>query len=344
MTDLDDRLDHDLLAYDEAQHGDHVPGVWPSDVKVLTPGRGCRRQLAYRLAAVEPTDKVPSWLIRAALAGTAVHHVIEQARARAHPTWWLERRVRVPGFDRDGRLDAYEDDTFTVDDVKTKSDRAFETVQDRGWPDDPDRDQVLLYGLAVESLGARVERCSVSYVRRSDLTTHVVSWSYDRQAAEDVAMRMFGVLDRVNVADPEAVPRDGRAPHWSPCDTCPFRSRCWNLQPGDDPAAVVAARATPEEVAVAAETLMKLRKEAAANEEAQRWCRAVTLGHPDSEFTDADGVLRRISVSREVAAGDGGRLDSTKAREILEAAGLPVPLQGVAPRVTFPAVRRKKSS
>lgn len=341
MIDLADQLTEDLLAYDEAEHAEHKPGIWPSDVRVLTPGRGCRRQLAYRLADTLPSDKVPDWLIRTALAGTATHAVIEKARALSHPTWWLERRVRVPGFDRDGRLDAYMDDTATVDDVKTKGERPFERILDRGDADDPDRNQVLLYGLAVEELGMPVKVCSVTYVSRSTLDSHVVTWTYDRREAEDVAMRMFGVLDAVNVPDPEEVPRDGRAPHWSPCDTCPFRSRCWDLEPGADPAAVVAARATPEEVAIAAETLMGLREEAGQNKDAQDWCRAVLLGHSGEEFTGPDGIRRLIRWSRDIEEGTGGRLDTKTAREILEARGLPVPLLGSSPKVTFPAVRKK---
>lgn len=344
MIDLSDQLNSDLLAFDEAEHGAHTPGIWPSDVRVLTPGRGCRRQLAYRLADTPPSDKVPDWLILAALAGTATHAVVENARRKAHPTWWLERRVRVPGFDRDGRLDAYMDDLSTVEDIKTKSERGFETACNRGDPDEPDRNQVLLYGLAVETLGAPVKVCSVCYVSRSTLDSHTVTWTYDRREAEDVAMRMFMVLDAVNVPDPEDVDRDGRAPHWSPCDTCPFRSRCWNLDPDADPAAVVAARATPEEVAVAAETLMGLREEDRENKLAQDWCRAVLVGHAEEEFTSSDGVRRRIHWSRDVEAGTGGRLDTKAAREILEAKGLPVPLLGQAPKVTFPAVRKKGSS
>lgn len=334
-------LDSDLLAYDEADSGGHKPGIWPSDVRVLTPGRGCRRQLAYRMAATEPTDPVPEWLTRAALAGTATHWVIEQARRLAHPTWWLERRVTVPGFDHDGRLDAYMDDESTVDDVKTKGERAFEKVIDSGDVSEPDRNQVLLYGLAVEALGFPVKVCSVTYVNRSTLASHPVTWTYDRREAQDVAMQMFLVLDGINVADPETVDRDGRAPHWSPCDTCPFRSRCWNLEPGQDPARVIADRATPEEVAVAAETLLGLRGEAGLNKEAQDWCKAVLHGHHGEEFTDPDGIRRRISWSREIGEGQGGRLDAGKAREILESAGLPVPLLGQSSRVTFPAVRKK---
>lgn len=339
MTALDERLTEDLLSFDEAQHGVHTPGIWPSDVRVLTPGRGCRRQLAYRIAGVDPTDEVPRWLTLTALAGTAVHHIVEQARRAAHPDWWLERRVRVPGFDRDGRLDAYETDTHTVDDVKTKSERSFETARDRGRPDPADRDQVLLYGLAVQSLGEPVERCSVSYVNRSTLETHVESWAYDRGEAEAVAMGMFRVLDEVTGADPEEIDRDGRAPHWSPCDTCPFRSRCWDLEPGAALEDVVGARALPEDVAVAAETLLRLRAESRENAAAQDYCKLVLRGHHGAEFEDDEGVRRRVNWGREIEAGAGGKLDSRAARALLEEAGLPVPLMGQSPRLTFPTVR-----
>lgn len=334
-------LTDDLLAWDEAEHGTHKPGIWPSDVRVLTPGRGCRRQLAYRMAATEPSDPVPEWLTLTALAGTATHYVIEQARRAAHPTWLLEERVQVPGFDHSGRLDAYMDDLSTVDDVKTKGERAYERAVDSGDVAEPDRNQVLLYGLAVEAMGRPVKVCSVTYVNRSTLDSSQVTWTYDRREAEDVAMRMFMVLDAVNVADPEDVDRDGRAPHWSPCDTCPFRSRCWDLEPGDDPARVIADRATPEEVATAAETLIGLRREQGQLREAEDWCKAVLRGHHGETFTDADGIERQIRWSREVREGEGGRLDATKAREILEAANLPVPLLGSSSRVTFPAVRKK---
>jgi hypothetical protein len=341
LFDPDGQLDIDLLAYDEAQHAGHTPGVWPSDVKVLTPGRGCRKQIAYRVAGTPPTDKVPDWLTRAALAGSAVHEVIEKARAHSHPTWWLERRVRVPGFDRDGRLDAYMDDTATVDDIKTKGERPFDTAVHRGRPDDPDRDQVLLYGLAVEALGAPVRRCSVSYVNRSTLETHVESWTYDRREAEDVAIRMFTVLDEINTADPDSMPRDGRAPMWSPCDTCPFRARCWDLPPDEDPAEVFSARALPETVAAAAEALIRLRAEAAENDATQEWCKAVLRGHHGAEFTDDEDVLRRVHWSRSIEPGQGGKLDTAEAKRILIEMGIPVPTLGQSPRLTFPTVKKK---
>lgn len=343
MTDLDLRLTADLLAYDEAQHGSHEPGVWPSDVKVLTrPGYGCRRQLAYRLAGTEPSDPIPEWLTLMALAGTAVHEVVERARRAAHPDWWLETRVRVPGFDRDGRLDAYETDTFTVDDIKTKGERAFTRIVEQGHADKPDRDQVLLYGLAVEAMGAKVQRCSVSYVDRASLRTHVESWSYDRGEAERVAAGMFTVIDMAVSTAPEDVPRDGRAPMWSPCDTCPFRSRCWNLSPGEDPSVVFSARALPEEVAAAAETLIVLRREATENDKAQDWCKAVLAGHHGAEFTDGDDVLRRVSWSKPIEPGRGGKADVERMRQILTEMGVPIPTIGSPSRLSFPTVKDPK--
>lgn len=342
---LDQQLQRDLYAYEQIEQELRDPAPGPSDVAVLHPPAGCRRRLAYRVQGAEPTDPVPAWLVRSAIMGKAVHLVAAQARRELHPDWLVEEPVTVPGFDRPGQLDAYDPASGTVDDVKSKSDHAYRAVLERGQAAAHERDQVLLYGLALEAgqpgLQVAVKRCSVTYVNRSTGDQFVDSWTYDRAAAEQVALAMYGVLDLVESRPADDIPRDGRNPAWKPCDSCPFRRRCWDL-PADatdrDIELTVSTRATPAEVVEAAVTLQQLRAEGRENKAGQDWCKAVLAGHGGARFTDPDGIERTVRWSKSKPAGEGGHIDTEAVRARYELLGEPVPTLGTASRLSFPAV------
>jgi hypothetical protein len=336
LDELEGQLWRDLLAMERDYQASRSPEIGPSDVRALHP-KGCERQLAYRVHGTEPSDPEPEWLIRQAVMGTAVHAHIAAARRLAHPHWLVEARVQVPGFDRPGAVDACGDGT--CDDVKTKSDRGYEAITNRGIPYEADHDQVLLYALGLEDDGVDVRRCSVTYVNRSDGQSQVHSWSYDRGEALLVADRMHGLIDRVDLLDPVDVPRGGQAPEWRPCDSCPFRSLCWNLDDVPEGYTALSYELADAEVADAAEQLRLVRAEGTANKEAQEYLRMQLEGHGGKTFMDSDGITRRIAWSAGKPYGQGGALDQTAARQLLTSYGVEPPTLGVAPRLTFPAVR-----
>lgn len=333
----------DLGALADAEDEGRDPRIGPSDAGVLVPGKGCERQLAYRVQQVEPTDPVPDWLRRSAILGKILHDGVAQARRVAHPTWLVEEPVEIPGFDRPGKVDAYADDERTVDDLKTVSEKVYTRVVEAGVAREQDRDQPALYGLGLVATGHRVERLSVTYLNRnagrtgSEPFTDV--WSYDQRAAERTAVAMYAVIDRTASTEPEDIPRGGRLPDWSPCDTCRWRAGCWGIEPGQPAPALVSERAAPAEVAAAARAMRALRAERARVSDALDYYRAVLLSHDGDTYEDEDGTMRQIRWTEGRPPGEGGALDQAAARALLEHYGETPPTLGTAARISFPAVR-----
>jgi hypothetical protein len=328
----------DLLATGAAADADRDPRIGPSDAGVLVPGRGCRRQLAYRVQRVEPTDPVPERMARAAELGNAIHERVATARRAAHPEWLVEEYVQIPGFDRPGKVDAY-DPAGTVDDLKTVSDKVADRVFEDGTAREADRRQVELYGLGLAAAGHRVEVLSITYMNRSNGDPLTDSWSYDQERAERTALEMYAVIDLTADTPPEEIPRDGRHPDWSPCEGCRWRARCWGIEPGAPAPTLVSDRAAPAEVAAAARQMRALSAERTRIQDAIDYCREVLRMHDGTSFEDEEGVRRRVRWTEGRPPGEGGALDQAAARALLEHYGEPAPTLGTAPRISFPAVR-----
>jgi hypothetical protein len=329
----------DLGALADLEDEGRDPRIGPSDAGVLVPGRGCERQLAYRVQQVEPTDPVPEHMVRAAILGSAIHERVADARRHAHPTWMVEAEIPIPGFDRPGRVDAIDVETGTVDDLKTVSDRVFRTVTDAGVARPQDRPQVELYALGWEAMGGEPERLSVTYLNRSSGEPFTDVWSYDQGQAERTAVAMYAVIDRTASTDPADISRGGRLPDWSPCDTCRWRAGCWGIEPGQPAPTLVSDRAAPAEVAAAARSMRALRAERVRLNEALDYHRAVLLAHNGDTYEDEDGTMRQIRWTEGRPPGEGGALDQAAARALLEHYGETPPTLGTAARLSFPAVR-----
>lgn len=341
LDELEGQLWADLLAAEQAYQDTRSPHIGPSDVRALHKG-GCRKQLAYRVQEYDPSDPEPVWLRRQAVMGTAIHAHIAEARKAAHPGWKVEHPVLVPGFSRTGTVDAYGDGT--ADDVKSKSDRGYQAVVNRGLAYPADRDQVLLYGLGLEDQGDPVLRCSVTYVNRSDGESFVDSWTYDRAEAVAVADKMHALMDLVELVPAEQVERGGRGPDWRPCDSCPYRTMCWQLEDVPEGYTALSAELAPEEVADAAEQLRLVRQQQTELKEAADYLAAQLQGHGGQLFTDSDGIERRVAFSKGKPPGEGGQLDSKAVRAHYALLGEEPPTLGVSPRLTLPkhTTRRTK--
>ena len=329
----------DLAAADALEQETRDPRVGPSDARVLVPGKGCQRQLAYRLQQVKPTDPVPEWMLRATILGKLIHDGVARARRLAHPTWMIETLIEVPGFDRAGRVDCIDTDTGTVDDLKTLSDKGFQRITEVGGARDQDRLQVELYALGWAAMGGEPERLSVTYLDRSSGEPWVDVWSYDQRAAERTALAMHAVIDLTATAPPQLIPRGGRHPDWSPCDSCRWRADCWGIEPGRPAPTLVSDRAAPAQVAAAARRMRALRAERARVQDAIDYCREVLVSQHGAVYEDVDGTKRQIRWSAGRPPGEGGPLDQAAARAILEHYGETPPTLGTSPRVSFPAVR-----
>lgn len=341
-------LARELLALDSGERTDKTGrGLSPSDVGHLFPG-GCARQLAYREQGCAPTDPLPPHMVAAGLAGSAVHEVV--ARARTAAGWPIvEHYVAVPGLDRRGIVDGYRDGR--ADDVKTKGHNGFRAVVDRGKAYDGDAAQAEVYAYALETAGTLgipplitawhpvpVDTVSVTYVSRDNLLDSFTdSWTYDRRRARRHLMQLGTLTDHVRATPADEVTRGGLDPDRRPCDGCPFRTRCWELvdvlPEGQN---YVNRRLAPGEVARLASDLVRLRRERAEIEAAERHCKTALMGHSREEFTDAEGVRRRIHWTRSKEYG--GQLDQTAARDLLRSLEIEPPTLGVPTTLRLPAL------
>lgn len=333
---------HALAAAEAEAEGKELvprpPGVTVSDV-----GR-CRRQVSYRETGTEAdADYVDDKL--AAILGTAIHKVVAEARRRRHPSWLVEERVNVPGLPRQGVLDAYDDERRRVDDLKTKSGRAMERMLARGRAEDNDRDQANVYALAVEDeLGLPVELVTITYLNREGVGDDDASerlwtdeWTYDRAEALDALAKLHAVQDGLDAG--ELLPRDGRNPDAWPCNRCPFRRRCWDLEKVPAGYTALSWQAAPEEVQAAARELVVVKARLAQLQEREDELRATVVGHGGETFEDAEGQVRRIAWTRGSPPGTGGRLDSKAARRDYARWGEDPPTLGTSPRLTTPVVK-----
>lgn len=317
----------DLLAAYEREQARRDPRVGPSDAQVLS--TGCLRQLAYRSQGFAPSDPEEPKRLRAAILGEALHRMVADAR-RAAGWDMVERDVQVPGFPRPGRLDAWH--RGRLDDVKTVSDRVFRTVLELGKAREGDGQQAELYGLAVPG----TEILSVTYLHRETGEVFEDSWTFDPVAAERTRVRMLEAIEAA-ARPPGDLGRAARTPHDRPCDACPFRSLCWGVkleQWEPEPAPVA-----PASVQAAARRYHAAAAAKRAAEDAMEEARYELAAASGMTWTDDEGIERMVKWSSGREPGDGGQLDTARARALLEYYGEQVPTRGTAPRLSFPAVR-----
>lgn len=132
---------------------------------------GCRRQAWLRLHDAQETN--PGVFRLAAVMGTAIHTVIEEALQHADP-FRYRTEIEVEANGVLGHIDCYDQDTETVWDWKTitkKKAAAFPTrAQVR---------QVQMYGAMLEATGVPVKRVGLVGLCRDGSEADVVEWSAD---------------------------------------------------------------------------------------------------------------------------------------------------------------------
>ena len=260
-----------------------------------------------------------------------------RARELSHPTWQVEARVQAPGMERAGTVDAAMDDLGNVDDIKTKSARGMDAILARGQAYNSDREQVLIYALAIEHASGTAPRtCSVTYVDRNGyLDPFVDTWTYDRGEALRALAKLHALQDAIDAGD--ELPRDGLGPDTGrPCDTCRWIATCWQLDKVPAGYTAQSAYLAPAEVADAADQLRRVRAEVAELEKAADYLKLQLTGHDGATFEDSDGIKRTVKWSKGNAVG--GHLDSKAVRQRYADLGERPPTLGTAPRLTTPAV------
>lgn len=328
-------------AYLDTQDAGRSREIGPSDAKVLVPGRGCVRQLAYRVQGYEPTDPVPPELVQAAALGKAIHGLIAAARRSSGQWTAVQEPLEVPGFRRPGEPDAYSLERAHLDDVKTVSDRVYAAVLEAGKRRDEDARQLEVYGSALEMRRQAPAVLSATYVRRSDGATWVDSWSYDPDEAGRSHLRLLEVVRAVSGRKPIEFGRVARSPADRPCDSCVFRTRCWGslTTARTEPAPPPVAPVDVQEAARRYHAAVEVKR---AAEDVLSDLRPVLLAHAGQTFTDDEGQERRIKVTPGHA--HGGAMDQRRVRDALERWGEPVPTLGTADRLSLPAATEKRGS
>lgn len=211
-----------IVAQDEARPRSRQRRVGPSDLS--TP---CRRQLGYKVLGVEPA--VASGVNLYAFVGTGVHAQMEAVCAAdnarlGRQRWLTEHRVSVPLGDGlpelTGSLDAYDADTFTIIDWKTRgANRPSAATRAKH------RTQANIYGLGAVLSGLRVDNVAICYIPRNgtleDIEVDVAAWD---DADADAALALLSQLHTVAPLGAGAV-----LPSLPTADDCRF-CRWW--QPG----------------------------------------------------------------------------------------------------------------
>lgn len=215
-----------LREIEQLHDEDHVdPRVGPSDY--LT----CEKQIELRLKRA-PLDE-PIEDNHAAIIGTMIHaafatHIERKYRREA----FAERRVSVPGLDRQGTADGVWWVDKTVVDLKTCSARAFDRIVTHGAKREH-VGQANAYGLALNREGIAIETCVLAYVNRENGDVHEIEWAYDEDDARAVVDWLSNVESMIEAG--MDMPRRGDGPYTGfPCDWCPFWKTCWEVD--DTPA------------------------------------------------------------------------------------------------------------
>lgn len=325
----------DLAALSAAEDAERSPLVGPSDVGVLH--GDCMRRLAYRAQGHAPSDPVSLELEMAAEIGKAIHARVAAARIRAGWTF-VEKPTPVRGLSRWGTLDGYDGRTRTVDDLKSVSRRVFDKVLELGKAREGDGDQAEIYALALTNSHVDVECCSVTYVCRDTGRTFTDSWTFDPAHASEVLEALVDIAVDAETLAPDEFGRVAYNPTDKPCDSCPFRTKCWGGR-APEPEPPVLEDAHVQAIAAELHQLTTRRREL---DDAIEQLRALIGPFHGYEFTDHEGIRRTVKWTSGRLPGEGGPIDQKAARRKLEAWGEDVPTIGTAPRLTFPAIPDKR--
>lgn len=218
----------------------------------------CRRRAAYEVHGAWPTDMADN--MHAAILGTWLHEGILRVLAKIYGAC---TELELRGDSILGHADAYwppieiaaslkgpqaasafASPVGVVEDVKTKSTRALDVVVRQG-PSRHEWFQVHLYAhlLRTGALADHphlptgeplpVDVVRLRYVGREYGQVVVHQRPYDEDVTQQALAWAEDVLDSPG---PEAMPRDLDGPGLSIiCDNCPFKSACWQLDPGQPP-------------------------------------------------------------------------------------------------------------
>jgi hypothetical protein len=203
------------------QTGERTFSVGPSDAS------SCRKAIQYRERPPAdytpvPTDK------RAALMGTLIHEGVRRIRKRRYPWRQYEVVCHVPGLDRPGKCDEYDELLGIVFDLKTAGDWKWDLIAESG-PPLSEWEQVMLYALALIRAGKYVREVRIVYVQRANGRDEVFIRPYDEKIALAALNRLTAVLDGLHAGID--LPRDEPGPTLSAiCRTyCPARDHCWGV-------------------------------------------------------------------------------------------------------------------
>jgi hypothetical protein len=252
---------HDLLVGYEADHQRERP----TDGGLTASGMNhpCRRQQAYGLQGVEPSDDIEP--VTAATVGTMLH--AEYARIWQE----LDSHAIVERRGEHGQPDVIReriDGLWQVRDFKTKNGRGFQAWVDAGGPDPDVWDQLRIYaydaGLADDSL------LIVDALDRDTGRTATFVESYLVLDGERALDDLHEIEDELLSNPPELIPteRTGDGDYF--CDRCPWGTLC--LGGRDTPPQVVRDWDETEVTAAASDYLLgsKLERDGKALKKAAK--------------------------------------------------------------------------
>lgn len=273
----------------QQQNARESNAVGPSDS-----GR-CIRQIGYRIsgAPLEPLDDDSR---NDALIGTLIHKGITDAISSLYdPTVRAsEVRVHIPGL-RDGAADDVWWEQRTIIDYKTKSARAFEWLGNRLWldaVDEKEKAQVDVYAYALNGAhgAGTIRTCRLAYICRDTGETREIEWEYVPADGERAWRALRTMHETVTSVDVETLPREGAGIGLGfPCDWCPFRARCWQIDTVPAPRGAVSQFTPDEAVASLVADYIVLGAEATKATQRRKEVREQLVG---IEYEDADFTLR----------------------------------------------------
>ncbi len=339
----------DILAqWDEARTSAREPSlVSPSDL-----GNGCDRRTMYRATGAEPDARDN----RKAIVGTLIHGGARHAIEAAGGIVEVACDYPHPGLGV-GHADIVWPDDGTVDDIKSKSDRAFTRWLTHG-PDEGELRQARAYAWSVHngrafpdsdhmSQGEReraairllktvgkVDTVRIVAVNRDTGESQEFVEAYDDERAWEAVVLMGRLAS--DIADGVDIPRQGNGPGTGfPCDWCEFVRECWNMADvpaGRSPQSAGIDVADPEWVAAASDYLEAQQAEAKAKD-AKAANRMRLVGVPG----EADGLKVAWQGGRTIPATVEPDPDAMEV--LIQEAGWEVPVREVPERTTPLTIR-----
>lgn len=189
----------------------------------------CVRRLGYRIPDVPAVaDRGDPW---PAIVGTGIHMWMEQAlnryeAAKKTGRWSAEMTVH-PSDDVIGHTDAYDAETFTVVDYKSKGTEEMREIRKGNITFDDAIQQVQLYGLGHVRAGRRVDHVALVFVPRGGWLKGMYVWSapFDRAVAEVALERVAKAQAGIRYYNVVDVPGNWEKFPVSPgsdCSYCPW--------------------------------------------------------------------------------------------------------------------------